>query len=175
MEVFSRAVGRRLQTTIQAAWKTKEDQGTRLVFERDAQHYEAAVTCVPTQEGQVIGFVTDRLVGPQGVVMDSSRSETVHDLSVANPLLQAWPKACLSSLTPQELKVLGVMGLHPSKEGRHASWENGDVLEGHLMPDLSNEDIAQQMHLSVRTVKFHLTNIYRKLRITSRYQLLPLS
>ncbi len=64
LDLFPRAVGRRLKTTIHRAWKTHEEQRTRLVFERDAQHYEAAVTCVPTQEGQVIGFVTDRLVSP---------------------------------------------------------------------------------------------------------------
>ncbi len=32
------------------------------MFERDAQEFEATVTCVATQEGQVMGFVTDRLM-----------------------------------------------------------------------------------------------------------------
>jgi DNA-binding CsgD family transcriptional regulator len=35
----------------------------------------------------------------------------------------------------------------------------------------SNAEIAQSLFVTVKTVEFHLTNIYRKLRITKRAQL----
>ncbi len=37
---------------------------------------------------------------------------------------------------------------------------------------LSNKEIAQKLHISVRTVKFHMTNIYGKLGVDSRTQAL---
>lgn len=37
---------------------------------------------------------------------------------------------------------------------------------------LTNRATAQQLRISEATVKFHLANIYRKLRISSRYQLI---
>ncbi len=37
---------------------------------------------------------------------------------------------------------------------------------------LSNKEIAQRLHISVRTVKFHMTNIYGKLGVDSRTQAL---
>lgn len=39
---------------------------------------------------------------------------------------------------------------------------------------LNNQAIARNFQISERTVKFHLANIYRKLRISSRFQLLTL-
>jgi LuxR family maltose regulon positive regulatory protein len=37
---------------------------------------------------------------------------------------------------------------------------------------LSNKEIAQRLHISVRTVKYHATNIYSKLGVDSRTQAL---
>ncbi len=63
-DVFPGIVGCRLQATIKSTWKKKTRKSIQLVFERDRQRFEATVTCVPTQEGRVMGLVTDRLVGP---------------------------------------------------------------------------------------------------------------
>ncbi len=41
-----------------------------------------------------------------------------------------------------------------------------EVVEGR-----SNQAIARRLHIKVGTVKYHLTNIYRKLHVTSRVQL----
>lgn len=37
---------------------------------------------------------------------------------------------------------------------------------------LSNKDVAGQLFVTEKTVKFHLTNIYRKMSVKSRAQLL---
>ena len=37
---------------------------------------------------------------------------------------------------------------------------------------LSNKEIANQMFVTEKTVKFHLTNIYKKLGVASRAQLI---
>lgn len=37
-----------------------------------------------------------------------------------------------------------------------------------LMKGSSNREIAEQKYISERTVKFHLTNIYKKLGVKSR-------
>jgi len=43
-----------------------------------------------------------------------------------------------------------------------------------IQSGLTNQTIARNFQISERTVKFHLANIYRKLRISSRFQLLAL-
>lgn len=64
-DLFSRAVSARLLKKITGAWKTGEEQFTMLTFERTGLRYQAAISCVPTQEGQIIGIVTDRILdGP---------------------------------------------------------------------------------------------------------------
>ena len=57
----------------------------------------------------------------------------------------------LDELTAQELQIAGL------------------VAEG-----LSNREVAAQLFLSPRTIDFHLRNIFRKLKITSRTQLASL-
>lgn len=61
-DVFPRAVSARLLKIITGAWKSGKKQFTKIPFERHGQRYEAAVVCSVTQEGAVMGFVTDRLV-----------------------------------------------------------------------------------------------------------------
>lgn len=42
----------------------------------------------------------------------------------------------------------------------------------HILSGKSNKSIANVMHLSERTIKFHCSNIYRKLNVSSRQFLL---
>lgn len=37
---------------------------------------------------------------------------------------------------------------------------------------LSNKDVASKLFVTEKTIKFHLTNIYRKLKVKSRAQLI---
>jgi len=63
-DLFPRLVSARLLQKIMEAWRTGSEKSTGLTFEREGQQYEARVICVPTQEGRIIGLVTDRLLGP---------------------------------------------------------------------------------------------------------------
>lgn len=44
-----------------------------------------------------------------------------------------------------------------------------DVIE-HLLKGKNNLDISQSLFLSDKTVKFHLTSIYKKLKVKNRIQ-----
>lgn len=48
-------------------------------------------------------------------------------------------------------------------------------IASHLVCGLSNKQIAGNLFISERTVKFHCSNIYRKLRINSKLELLSRS
>ena len=41
-----------------------------------------------------------------------------------------------------------------------------------LMQGISNKKIAEHLFVSERTVKFHCTNLYKKLKIENRYELI---
>jgi DNA-binding CsgD family transcriptional regulator len=47
------------------------------------------------------------------------------------------------------------------------TWREAEVL-GLLAARLSNKEIAQQLSISIETVKQHATNIYQKLRVSGR-------
>lgn len=55
---------------------------------------------------------------------------------------------CGDELTPREREIVAAVGR-----------------------GLSNKQIARELRLSLNTVKFHLSNIYRKLRLKNRLQL----
>lgn len=42
----------------------------------------------------------------------------------------------------------------------------------YLLTDLSQRQIAQKLYIEVKSLKFHLTNIYRKLEVNSRRDLI---
>ncbi len=58
---------------------------------------------------------------------------------------------------------------HPAVEAAGLSGRELDVLRA-LAEGKSNKEIAQGLWLAQQTVKFHLTNIYRKLDVSSRTQ-----
>lgn len=41
-----------------------------------------------------------------------------------------------------------------------------------LLKGIPNKAIAEQLYVSERTVKFHCTNVYKKLNIKNRYELI---
>jgi DNA-binding NarL/FixJ family response regulator len=64
----------------------------------------------------------------------------------------------VSAAEPRHEDLARQAGLTPSEER---------VLEA-LARGLSNREIAEELWLTQQTVKFHLTNIYRRLGVTNR-------
>jgi DNA-binding CsgD family transcriptional regulator len=58
---------------------------------------------------------------------------------------------------------------HDSAQTLDLSPRELEVLEA-VATGLSNREIAMKLWVSEPTVKFHLTNVYRKLRVTNRTQ-----
>lgn len=59
----------------------------------------------------------------------------------------------------ESLKLMGI------------SRREADVVEL-VSRGLRNKDVAHRLYVTEKTVKFHLTNVYRKLKIKSRSQLI---
>lgn len=51
------------------------------------------------------------------------------------------------------------------------SYREAEVAE-YVTKGLSNKDVANALFVTEKTVKFHLTNIYKKLKLKSRAQLI---
>ncbi len=85
----------------------------------------------------------------------------------------------LATDTPASVSPL----VRPSRLISHAIWDSGEqslvctnqerTIIREVKQGYTNQAIAEHLHISERTVKFHLTNIYRKLGMTSRLQLMP--
>jgi DNA-binding NarL/FixJ family response regulator len=67
------------------------------------------------------------------------------------------------------LQAVGALANRPNEFGRGLGLTERElsILE-HLAAGLSNKQIAKELWLAEQTVKFHLTNIYRKLEVSSR-------
>jgi DNA-binding NarL/FixJ family response regulator len=64
--------------------------------------------------------------------------------------------------------------LRPAEEARDELTPSEHQVASLVVQGLSNRDIAQRMFLSVKSVEAHLTRIYRKLDVRSRFQLMQL-
>jgi DNA-binding NarL/FixJ family response regulator len=62
--------------------------------------------------------------------------------------------------------------LRPGDEARDELTPSEHQVASLVVQGLSNRDIAQRMFLSVKSVEAHLTRIYRKLGVGSRFQLM---
>ncbi len=139
-DMFPGIVGCWLQATIHSAWNTQTPKSIQLVFERDGQHYEADVFCVPTQEGRVMGAVTDRPLVPR-LATSLSTNQSPHSNEMEALLTTRY-------VTPCEKVVLAGVRL-----GR------------------TNPEIGALHNMSSRAVRYHLENLFRKFRVSSRGKL----
>ena len=57
----------------------------------------------------------------------------------------------------------------PTALGAHLTRREREILT-HVSEGMANAEIARQLWVSEQTVKFHLSNIYRKLNVTNRTQ-----
>jgi DNA-binding NarL/FixJ family response regulator len=81
------------------------------------------------------------------------------------------PRSLLSCFVDSILK--DVRGLHPVGGPGHLSPREQQVLEP-LLENLSNKEIATELHISERTVKFHVSNLLAKFGVRRRADLILL-
>jgi DNA-binding NarL/FixJ family response regulator len=74
------------------------------------------------------------------------------------------------TLDPIHLSRITDDGVHHLVEKRVSKQER--VVINEVVAGLSNKEIAKNLHVVEKTIKFHLTNIYKKLALRSRSQLI---
>ena len=99
-----------------------------------------AATGAPDEAGTLLDEVRG-ICAPLGAAPTLARAVALASRLTAKPTVESQP----AGLTQREADILSALA------------------EG-----LSNKQIARQFWLSEQTIKFHLTNIYRKLEVSSR-------
>ena len=158
-DVLTRGNRATLDRLLFRTWKHQTPQAAWLTFQRDRSRYQAAVQCVWTAQGQVMGLVVDHCQEPL-------KQSPLRPLSVS----PHWPPALLSTLTPQEYLVLQQLHLQPVPGERHPGPSVDEWWAWCVRTGPTNEALAQNMGVTVRTVKAHITRIYLKLQVRSQQQ-----
>jgi NarL family two-component system response regulator LiaR len=78
------------------------------------------------------------------------------------------------TLSPEAVQVLANAGTQPPIQGNSLTDRERDVLKG-MVDGLNNNEIAEKLVISLGTVKFHISNIFQKLGVTSRVEAVKLA
>jgi two-component system, NarL family, response regulator LiaR len=78
------------------------------------------------------------------------------------------------TLSPEAVQVLANAGTQPPVQGNTLTDRERDVLKG-MVDGLNNNEIAEKLVISLGTVKFHISNIFQKLGVTSRVEAVKLA
>jgi LuxR family maltose regulon positive regulatory protein len=97
--------------------------------------------------GHVLYEAIQRGIHPEYATRLLECLKETHPHSIVGPELQKGQTGILTSLSEREVEVLRM------------------VAEGQ-----ANKEIASKLHLSLRTVKFHMTSIFTKLEVENRVQ-----
>ena len=100
---------------------------------------------------------------------DRGRSQEV--LRQAAELAERTSMTAAARVAGAELEVLGGRGRESPVSGPGALTASERRVAELAVAGTSNRDIAAQLYVSTKAVEFHLTNVYRKLGITSRADL----
>ena len=157
-EVHSRANSRLLLQAISRVRKNQVQQTITLTFHRQRSLYQATVQCLPTANEQIVGLVRDTLQQGQSVLP-----------SFVSSIPLGKSRDCEDMLTPREKTVFTHLNLQPSLPRPSQETESDPKKWMYTRQGLTNQAIAEELGISLRTVKEHVTNIYRKLHIMSRH------
>ena len=78
------------------------------------------------------------------------------------------------TLSPEAVQVLATAGAQPHIQGNELTERELDVLKG-MVDGLNNNEIAEKLVISLGTVKFHISNIFQKLGVDSRVEVVKMA
>ncbi|MCL4528080.1 MAG: response regulator transcription factor [Chloroflexi bacterium] len=89
----------------------------------------------------------------------------------ASELANAIRSACAGKMTlsPEATQALAQSAAQPQIPGNQLTDRERDVLKC-IVEGLNNQEIAEQLVISLGTVKFHISNIFQKLSVDSRVE-----
>jgi DNA-binding CsgD family transcriptional regulator len=87
--------------------------------------------------------------------------DLAHHCGATALVSRAHNELALAGARPRRLALSGLDALTPSERR----------IAGMAADGMTNKEIAQALFVTLRTVELHLTNGYRKLRISSRHEL----
>ena len=147
-------------------------QATEVLVAGIQQRYPHARQVVVAEKfSEVFAFPLLRL-GAKGLV---SYTEARQKLAQALRMVAAggfWvPRDLLARFTDSILSV--VRGAHPKASPGNLSPREREVLDA-LLENLANKEIADNLHISERTVKFHVSSLLKKFSVRRRSDLILL-
>jgi DNA-binding NarL/FixJ family response regulator len=105
--------------------------------------------------------------GPEHVDAALRRGASGYIVKSVNPL--DLPSAVRQAVEGTVFHTLGGTSGDPMREARDAGLTEREIaILGGVARGLSNRALAKELWVTEQTVKFHLTNIYRKLKVTNR-------
>jgi len=114
-------------------------------------------------------FVNEHL---QGVItVQLEKREVTKEQEISLSLLVAWIKTFLEHSFPSYQETASIIAQQYFSQV--LTPREMDVLK-HLIEGCSNNEIAEKLYVSVHTVKNHITNIFQKLEVKDRSQLISM-
>ncbi|MBA7526132.1 Transcriptional regulatory protein DegU [subsurface metagenome] len=136
--------------------------GVECIRQLKAEHPQTAVLILTMYDEEE--YVAELLrAGAAGHLLKTARTE---DLAQAIRSVRAGDFICNVDLAQRLLKRAARAQPVALDYGQHLTRRESEVLK--LVTRMSNHDIADQLGLTERTVKGHLTNIFQKMNVGSR-------
>ena len=154
-----------------------------LLLSRGENEQAAAAASASAEQAELgeqpLQVARSRLLEGIALSRGSDRSAAVTQLRRAQETFASHGATRYRDRAAQELRGLGVHGVEarrtPRTETSVGSLSKRELTIAQLVHEgLSNRQIAEQLSISVKTVENHLTNIFRRLEISSRAQLATL-
>jgi DNA-binding CsgD family transcriptional regulator len=126
-------------------------------------------------EGQELGMplavAETQLAFGRAALRSGKRQEAVQLLAAALRACQSLGAAAYAAIASRELSELGMPEADSMTPGTELLTSTEGAVARLVAVRLSNQEVAQRLMMSVKTVEYHLTHIYAKLGVASRREL----